>query len=73
MLLRLKTLPGKQFVVGRALNRRIRDAFEQHGIAGREPSPVIVTGAAARLPAPTADTGVAPIEESVAEPQRRTA
>jgi small conductance mechanosensitive channel len=44
LLLRVRTQPGKQWVVGRALNRRIRDAFEQHGIAMRDPSPVVVTG-----------------------------
>jgi moderate conductance mechanosensitive channel len=72
LLVRVKTLPGKQFVVGRALNRRIKDAFEQHGIAGRDPSPVILSGPGAVAPA-TADTPAVPREDSVAEPQRRTA
>jgi small conductance mechanosensitive channel len=79
LLLRVKTLPGKQWVVGRALNRRIRDAFEQHGIAGRDPSPIIVTGppaailAAAAEPAQTADRGDPPAEEPIGAPQRRSA
>jgi moderate conductance mechanosensitive channel len=79
LLLRVKTLPGKQWVVGRALNRRIRDAFEQHGIAGRNPSPIIVTGptaailAAAAEPAQTADRGDPPAEEPIGAPQRRSA
>jgi moderate conductance mechanosensitive channel len=57
LLLRVRTMPGKQWVVGRALNRRIKDAFERHGIAGRDPSPIVVTGpatAAAAVPAPAA-------------------
>ena len=73
LLLRVKTLPGKQFVVGRALNRRIKDAFEQHGVAGRDPSPVVVTGPRTGTPARTADPDAAPAEDSIAEPQRRTA
>jgi len=79
LLLRVKTLPGKQWVVGRALNRRIRDAFEQHGIAGRDPPPIIVTGppaailAAAAEPAQTADRGDPPAEEPIGAPQRRSA
>lgn len=79
LLLRVRTLPGKQWVVGRALNRRIRDAFAQHGIAYRDPSPVGVTGPAATVlaaagePAPTADAAAAPAEESIGAPQRRTA
>ncbi|HET6194722.1 MAG TPA: mechanosensitive ion channel domain-containing protein, partial [Acetobacteraceae bacterium] len=73
LLLRVKTLPGKQFVVGRALNRRIKDAFEQHGIAGRDPSPVVVTGPRAGAPSRNADPDASPTEDSIAEPQRRTA
>ena len=58
LLLRVRTLPGKQFAVGRALNRLIKMAFEKHGIAGRDPSPVLVTGpAAAATATPDEETG----------------
>jgi small conductance mechanosensitive channel len=51
LLLRVRTLPAKHFVVGRALNRRIKIAFDEHGIAMRDPSPVSLSG-----PAPAATT-----------------
>jgi moderate conductance mechanosensitive channel len=44
LLLRVRTLPGKQFVVGRALNRLIKIALEKHGVASRDPAPVILSG-----------------------------
>ena len=44
LLLRVRTLPAKQWTVGRALNRRIKLAFDKHGIAMRDPSPVKITG-----------------------------
>jgi small conductance mechanosensitive channel len=70
LLLRVRTLPGKQFSVGRALNRLIKIAFEKHGIAGRDPSPVLVTGPAAAPAAnPDKDDGGA----AVARAQRRSA
>jgi small conductance mechanosensitive channel len=70
LLLRVRTLPGKQFSVGRALNRLIKIAFEKHGIAGRDPSPVLVTGpAAAPAAKPDKDNGGA----AVARAQRRSA
>jgi small conductance mechanosensitive channel len=71
LLLRVRTLPGKQFSVGRALNQLIKIAFEKHGIAGRDPSPVLVTGPAAGVAAkPDQDEGEA---AAVARPQRRSA
>jgi small-conductance mechanosensitive channel len=70
LLLRVRTLPGKQFSVGRALNRLIKIAFEKHGIAGRDPSPVLVTGPAATAAAkPDQGDG----EAAVARAQRRSA
>jgi small conductance mechanosensitive channel len=70
LLLRVRTLPGKQFSVGRALNQLIKIAFEKHGIAGRDPSPVLVTGPAATAAAkPDDDDG----EAAVARAQRRSA
>ena len=70
LLLRVRTLPGKQFSVGRALNRLIKIAFDKHGIAGRDPSPVLVIGPAAGPAAkPDADDGAA----ALAGAQRRSA
>jgi small conductance mechanosensitive channel len=70
LLLRVRTVPGKHFAVGRALNRLIKMAFEKHGIAGRDPSPVLVTGPAAAVAAkPDEDDGGAP----AARAQRRSA
>jgi moderate conductance mechanosensitive channel len=48
LLLRVRTVPGKQFVVVRALNRLIKMAFDKNGISIRDPSPVRLTGPAAR-------------------------
>jgi small conductance mechanosensitive channel len=70
LLLRVRTVPGKQFVVGRALNRLIKLAFEKHGIAMRDPtvtmltSPPVPSGAAHTDTAAAAPAGL---------PQRRTA
>ena len=44
LIFRVRTLPAKQWAVGRALNRRIKMAFDAHGIAMRDPSPVNITG-----------------------------
>jgi small-conductance mechanosensitive channel len=49
LLVRIRTLPAQQWKVGRAFNRLVKLAFEQHGIAARDPSAVLVTGIA---PAP---------------------
>jgi small conductance mechanosensitive channel len=44
LLVRIRTLPGKHLVVGRAFNRLVKIAFEKHGIAGRDPAHMIITG-----------------------------
>jgi moderate conductance mechanosensitive channel len=44
LIFRVRTLPAKQWAVGRALNRRIKMAFDAHGITIRDPSPVKITG-----------------------------
>ena len=41
LVLRVRTVAGKQFIVGRALNRLIKIAFEAHGIAMRDPAPIL--------------------------------
>jgi hypothetical protein len=45
LLVRIRTLPGQQWKVGRAFNRLVKLAFEKHGIAWRNPSAVVITGA----------------------------
>jgi moderate conductance mechanosensitive channel len=42
LVLRVRTVAGKQFIVGRALNRLIKIAFEKHGIAMRDPAPMLL-------------------------------
>jgi moderate conductance mechanosensitive channel len=44
LMFRVRTLPAKQWAVGRALNRRIKMAFDARGIAIRDPSPVKIAG-----------------------------
>jgi small-conductance mechanosensitive channel len=46
LLVRIQTLPGKHLVVGRAFNRLVKMAFDKHGIVGRDPSPMVITGPA---------------------------
>jgi len=50
LLVRIRTMPGKHLVVGRAFNRLVKIAFEKHGIVGRDPSPMIITGPAFTFP-----------------------
>src|SRR5205085_11786937 len=42
LVLRVRTVAGKQFIIGRSLNRLIKIAFEAHGIAMRDPAPMIL-------------------------------
>ena len=44
LLVRIRTLPGKHLVVGRAFNRLVKIAFERHGIVGRDPTPMSIIG-----------------------------
>jgi small conductance mechanosensitive channel len=67
LLFRVRTLPGKQWSISRALNRLIKIAFREHGVATRDPSPVLVTG-----PASGALTQPAAADDPAA-PRRRTA
>jgi small conductance mechanosensitive channel len=64
LLVRIRTIAGKQWVVGRAYNRLVKIAFDKHGIGAPEP-------AATAIGAPPAldDSGR---EEDIA-PQRRLA
>jgi moderate conductance mechanosensitive channel len=47
LLGRIRTLPTQQWTVGRAFNRAVKMAFDEHGIAARDPSPVAIIGAPA--------------------------
>ena len=69
LLLRVRTLPAKQWVVGRALNRLIKNAFDAQSIQMRDPSLVQVADPAARG---TTEAGMAAAGDSIA-PRRRTA
>ena len=64
LLVRIRTLPAKQFVVGRAFNRLVKIAFDKHGITMRDPAPVMMT----TLPAAVADE-----DRAAGEGERRRA
>jgi small conductance mechanosensitive channel len=49
LLLRIRTVASKQWVVGRAFNRLVKIAFEKHGVALREPTAIVLVGAPAAL------------------------
>ncbi len=48
LLVRIRTIAAKQWVVGRAFNRLVKIAFDKHGIASRDPTPIVIVGAPAR-------------------------
>jgi small-conductance mechanosensitive channel len=49
LVVRIRTLPGKQLVVGRAFNRLVKIAFDEHGVASRDPTPIVMLNAPAAL------------------------
>jgi mechanosensitive ion channel-like protein len=49
LLVRIRTTPGKQLVVGRAFNRLVKIAFDEHRVASGDPTPIIVVNASAAL------------------------
>jgi moderate conductance mechanosensitive channel len=65
LLVRIRTVPGKQLAVGRAFNRLVKLAFDEHGIASRDPARIEMAG----LPALLADTS----RDIDPSPQRRRA
>ncbi|MGH7064037.1 MAG: mechanosensitive ion channel domain-containing protein [Stellaceae bacterium] len=67
LLLRIRTLPMQQFVVGRAFNRLVKLAFDKHVISGRDPNPVAIAEPAG-LPA-----GGGEVAYTEPAPQRRRA
>ena len=42
LLVRIRTIAGKQWVVGRAFNRLVKIAFDKHGIRPPEPGPTTI-------------------------------
>jgi moderate conductance mechanosensitive channel len=46
LLVRIRTLPGKQLVVGRAFNRLVKIAFSKNGIISRDPTPTMTVAPA---------------------------
>jgi small conductance mechanosensitive channel len=44
LLVRIRTVASKQWVVGRAFNRLVKIAFDKHGIASRDPTRIVMTG-----------------------------
>ena len=65
LLVRIRTLAAKQWVVGRAFNRLVKIAFDKHGVVVREPASMVIVG----LPAGLDDTG----RSDDAAPRRRRA
>ena len=49
LVVRIRTVPGKQLAVGRAFNRLVKIAFDEHGVASRDPTPVIMVNAPTAL------------------------
>ena len=65
LLVRIRTVPAKQAVVGRAFNRLVKMAFDEHRIASRDPTQIVILGT------PAASEERAPSSE--AAPTRRLA
>jgi hypothetical protein len=50
--MRIRTVPGKHMLVGRAFNRLVKIAFDEHRVAGRDPATaVVISGPSAHEPA----------------------
>ena len=42
LLMRIRAVPGKHLLVGRAFNRLVKIAFDEHRVAGRDPAAAVV-------------------------------
>jgi small-conductance mechanosensitive channel len=42
LLMRIRTVPGKHLLVGRAFNRLVKIAFDEQRVAGRDPAAAVV-------------------------------
>jgi moderate conductance mechanosensitive channel len=52
LLMRIRTVPGKHMLVGRAFNRLVKMAFDKHRVAGRDPAAaVVISGPSSDEPA----------------------
>ena len=49
LLVRIRTIAAKQAVVGRAFNRLVKMAFDEHGISSRDPTPMVILETPAAL------------------------
>jgi moderate conductance mechanosensitive channel len=49
LLVRIRTRPGKQWVVGRAFNRLVKIAFGEHQVASSDPTPIMIVNPLAAL------------------------
>ena len=49
LLVRIRTVPGKQLVIGRAFNRLVKIAFEKHQVVSSDPIPIMVVDASAAI------------------------
>jgi small conductance mechanosensitive channel len=44
LLVRIRTVAGKQWTVGRAFNRLLKIAFDKHAITSRDPTQLVIVG-----------------------------
>ena len=49
LLVRIRTMPGKQLVVERAFNRLVKVAFDKHHIGWYDPEPLVIAAPSAAL------------------------
>jgi len=60
LLVRIRTAAGKQLTVGRAFNRLVKIAFDEHGIASRDPAQIEMAGLPALLARPSREADPSP-------------
>jgi len=65
LLVRIRTVPGKQLVIARAFNRLVKMAFERHQVVSNDPTPIMVVDASAVI---DDSSGLGPVR-----PQRQRA
>jgi len=64
LLVRIRTIAGKQWVVGRAFNRLVKIAFDDHGIGASMPAPTAIA-------APPPDLAESSRPDEIARRRRR--
>jgi small conductance mechanosensitive channel len=60
LLVRIRTVAGKQWTVGRAFNRLLKIAFDKHGIASRDPTQIAIVGEPEAIDHAARQDGLAP-------------